>query len=501
MSRKENIPPHSSTPTIKSKPLINLLRGWPNPSLLPVDQLKKAANKALSDPEVWVPGLEYAPDPGYEPLRTSLAVWTVQIEKEEGIRPEEICITGGASQNLACLLASFADVGVTRAVWMAAPCYYLACPIFEDAGFGNKMRAVPEDEEGVDVKALEALLEEFDKGDDVGEHKAIKSPLPHRKHYRHLVYLVPTCSNPSGKTMGLKRRQDLVALARAFDALIICDDVYDFLQWPVLDSPNPPSPSSPSEHDDPVPLIKAILLPRLSDIDASLGPSRYDPPGKIFGHAISNGSFSKIAGPGTRTGWTHGTPDFVLGLSQTGATRSGGAASQLAATMLNEMLVNGDLDRWLSEVVRPGLQRRHAVLVKIIKEELGGLGCEIVNQEREEKVFGGYFVWVKLPEGVKAKEVAERAKSEENLVIAEGPLFEVAGDEDAAGFGGYLRLSFSWEEEEKMVEGVKRLGRVLRVMLVGDQGVEKRTEIVGLGEVGNGGSNKRGKGICYGQVY
>ncbi|KAK4222341.1 putative aminotransferase [Podospora fimiseda] len=478
---KENIPPSTTTTTtttreneVGGKPLINLLRGWPNPSLLPVNQLKKVANKVLTERNIWRDGLEYGPDPGYEPLRRRVAEWTGRYYGMS-VGREEICITGGASQNLACLLSSFSDAGYTRRVWMAAPCYFLACPIFEDAGL--KMRAVKEDEEGMDTGELRRLLEEFEKN-DMGEHKAIKSPGPHRKHYRHLIYLVPTCSNPSGKTMSLKRRKELVLVAREFNALVICDDVYDFLQWPVSSTDSSELPP---------------LLPRLSDIDASLGPSRHDPPGKFFGHAVSNGSFSKLAGPGTRTGWTHATADFVLGLSQTGATRSGGAASQLVATMLSEMLENGELDRWLTDVVRPGLKKRHGIITRAIKEELMEFGCEIVV---DIEVFGGYFCWVKLPEGKKAKEVADMAKIKENLIVAEGPLFEVAGDEDSARFGGNLRLCFSWEEEGRIVEGVKRLARVLKGMER-----ERRTEIVGLEEDGGMDKVKRGRGICYGQEF
>jgi hypothetical protein len=41
---------------------------------------------------------------------------------------------------------------------MVAPCYFLACRIFEDAGFGGRLRAVREDEEGVDVGELERGL-------------------------------------------------------------------------------------------------------------------------------------------------------------------------------------------------------------------------------------------------------------------------------------------------------------------------------------------------------
>ncbi len=61
---------------IEKKSPINLLRGWPNPSLLPVAQIKAATAAALSQPDVSTPGLLYGPDPGYEPLRESIGMAT-----------------------------------------------------------------------------------------------------------------------------------------------------------------------------------------------------------------------------------------------------------------------------------------------------------------------------------------------------------------------------------------------------------------------------------------
>jgi DNA-binding transcriptional MocR family regulator len=150
---------------------INLLRGWPAPALLPAAQLKSATEYILSDPEISVPVLQYGIDPGYQPLREEIARWlsgiynyqpafssSPQAEGEGSIRADEITITGGASQSLACILQSFTDPGYTRAVWAVAPCYFMACPIFEDNGFRGRLRAVPEDEGGVDVGSLEELL-------------------------------------------------------------------------------------------------------------------------------------------------------------------------------------------------------------------------------------------------------------------------------------------------------------------------------------------------------
>jgi DNA-binding transcriptional MocR family regulator len=147
------------TMSSRSQTQIDLLKGWPNPGLLPPNCLKEASETAFSDPRIWTPGLAYGPDDGYLPLRQELAKWLTNFyEPKEAIETGRICVTGGASQNLACLLQTFTDAIYTRNVWMVAPTYYLACRIFDDAGFAGKIRGVPEDEQGVDVEFLSQEL-------------------------------------------------------------------------------------------------------------------------------------------------------------------------------------------------------------------------------------------------------------------------------------------------------------------------------------------------------
>ncbi|KAI3553797.1 histone acetyltransferase E [Colletotrichum abscissum] len=445
---------------------INLLRGWPSPSLLPAAALSAAAVKTLADPAAYVPGLQYGPDPGYQPLRESIARWLAAFYPAVDPAPpsaaddattttvaaghhapdvRRICVTGGASQNLACILQSFTDPLYTKNVWMVAPCYFLACPIFADAGFDGRLKAVPEDDDGIDIEYLRKGLEAAGEGGDEHFKEAKK-----RKLYRHIIYLVPTCSNPTGKTMSLRRRHELVLLARKHDALLVSDDVYDFLQWPLS---TPPQPGYTAE----------MRIPRLVDIDRSLGVGDAS-----FGNAVSNGSFSKIVAPGVRTGWAEGSPAFAYGLSQTGSTCSGGAPSQLAAMMVAELLESGELQRQLDQETRPALARRHGAMMQAIAEYIQKpLGEGVVvrgSALKGAEVFGGYFVWFSLPEGMSSREVAVRAKETENLVIGHGAQFEVHGDEDAARFDREIRLCFSWEPEEDVVEGVKRLGAVLKAM-------------------------------------
>lgn len=99
--------------------------------------------------------------------------------------------------------------------------------------------------------------------------------------------------------MSLDRREGLVRLARQFDALLVTDDVYDFLQWP-------------SDYTDELKDPNHACAPRLVDVDRYLDGGPTDK----WGHAISNGSFSKLIGPGTRCGWAEATEKVAYGLSQ-----------------------------------------------------------------------------------------------------------------------------------------------------------------------------------------
>lgn len=127
--------------------------------------------------------------------------------------------------------------------------------------------------------------------------------------------------------------------------------------------------------------------------------------------------------------------------------------------------------------MRPGLQKRHALMLSTVKKELGPLGVRVIEDNRtgaerredQPALFGGYFLWLKLPDTVPftAKEVAERALEEEKLVVSPGENAEVSGEGEEAKirFPKHLRVCFSWEKEKDLVEGVERLGRVMRRMV------------------------------------
>lgn len=100
--------------------------------------------------------------------------------------------------------------------------------------------------------------------------------------------------------MSLGHREKLVRLARHYDALLVTDDVYDLLQWPS-------TPGDKATQTD------RAIVPRLVDVDRYLDGGPVDE----WGHALSNGSFSKLIGPGCRTGWAEASEKVAYGLSQT----------------------------------------------------------------------------------------------------------------------------------------------------------------------------------------
>ena len=136
------------------------------------------------------------------------------------------------------------------------------------------------------------------------------------------------------------------------------------------------------------------------------------------------------------------------------------------STFINDMLENGSLDRHIQETLLPAYSRRARALTAAIKQHLLPLGVTFVSNSETYSVLGGYFIWLKLPTTLNAKEITEIALKEQNLVVAEGELFAVPGNNLPENeLGHRLRLCFAWEKEEKLNEAVERLSGVIRSAL------------------------------------
>jgi DNA-binding transcriptional MocR family regulator len=98
-------------------------------------------------------------------------------------------------------------------------------------------------------------------------------------------------------------------------------------------------------------------------------------------------------------------------------------------------------------------------MIAAVETYLIPLGITLPQTKGE--MVGGYFIYLRLPAPLHAEEVAVSARDDENTIIAPGPIFAVYGDEGAVDLTRNVRLCFSWEAEDKLAEGIQRLGRVI----------------------------------------
>lgn len=140
---------------------------------------------------------------GYLPLKQSiLAHLTERLTLPT--RGQDLLITSGSTQGISLLMQVLLDTGDTIAT--EDPSFLFALPLF--ASLGIHLIGIKQDEEGIICSELEHAI----------QTKKIK-----------LLYLNPSYQNPTGKTMSLKRRKEIITLCENYHLPIIEDDVFSEL--------------------------------------------------------------------------------------------------------------------------------------------------------------------------------------------------------------------------------------------------------------------------------
>lgn len=161
---------------------IDLAQGSPALELLPMDLLTASFNALQLNGISADRMLDYGPSTGDDAVRKVIAEW---LYRRYGLpQPDlaRVCVTGGASQNLACILQCYASLGDTKAVYLATPTYYLVFDIFEDHGYADHLRGIPEDDQGLDVDLLETKMRADSLSWGAEEVKAPQDVVPVRTH-------------------------------------------------------------------------------------------------------------------------------------------------------------------------------------------------------------------------------------------------------------------------------------------------------------------------------
>ena len=214
---------------------------------------------------------------------------------------------------------------------------------------GAELTAVPLEDDGIDVAALERLLE---------------GGLRPR-----LIHVIPNFHNPAGCTLSLAKRERLVELAREYDFVIFEDDPYGELSF------------------------EGERLPTMFSLDTDRVT-----PGE--GHVVFASSFSKTIAPGVRIGYLIGPPPLIAQIT-TLAVNTYISPNMLAESIVYEFCRSGAINDSIEHVKRSLRERRDA-LVDALDRYIGEDASYVPPE-------GGYFLWVELPQAVDTKEMLAAA--------------------------------------------------------------------------------------------
>ena len=229
-------------------------------------------------------------------------------------------------------------------------------------------------------------------------------------HRPQFIYELPNFHNPAGTTLSLERRERLAEIARQYDLVIIEDDPYGELRF---------------EGEDITPIFR-------------LAPER----------TIYLSTFSKTLAPGIRLAYVVAPKPIIHRLVQAkqGADLHTGTFVQMVA---NDICQRGFLRQHVRRIRSVYRQRRDAMIEAM--EEF--FPAEVTWT----KPMGGLFLWPRAPEQINTRDLLQKAIAAK---VAYVPGFAFYPDE----LGGHhsMRLNFSNPTEEKIVEGIRRLGVAMK---------------------------------------
>ena len=223
------------------------------------------------------------------------------------------------------------------------------------------------------------------------------------------VYTVPNFGNPAGVTLSYERRERLVALCREASIPIVEDNPYGLLRF----------------EGEPLPALRTL-----------------DP-----GNVIYLGTVSKTFSPGVRVGWALAEQSVIQRLVLAKE------AADLCGSNLNMLVTErwfADEARWrgtLGDLVEIYRARRDAMLEAIEEHVPDGAMWTVPA--------GGFYVWVTLPPWIDTKALLAKAV-EHRVAYVPGTAFYP----DGRG-RDQLRLAFCYPTEERIREGIARLGALL----------------------------------------
>lgn len=339
--------------------IISFAGGIPDPSLFPVDAIRKAQDEILADRMLASQALQYSVSEGYLPLRR----WIVDFMGRNGVpcTVDNVLITCGSQQGLDFLGKLLISPGDTALV--EAPTYLGALQAFN----------------AYEPRYDRLLL---DGGNTTpAAYAGAAAAAGGRVKF---AYVVPDYANPTGITMSLDNRRKLLALAEELGIPVIEDSAYQALRF----------------DGEPVP---SILSLDCAANDGDIEKTR----------TVYCGTFSKTLVPALRVGWIVAATPLIHKLVLIKQ------AGDLHSSTLNQMVMARVAETTYEANVARAIAlygKRRGVMMAALEASMPK-GVEWTHPE------GGLFVWLTLPTGIDGAELLARAVAEERVAFVPGKAF------------------------------------------------------------------------------
>jgi 2-aminoadipate transaminase len=355
--------------------VMSLAAGEPALDCFPAAAFQDAVNRVLTDQAMtaW----RHGPSEGLASVRATLA-------GRFGGEAEHILLIAGAQQGLDLLARCLVDPG--DAVIIDRPGYLGAIQTFRTAG----ARLVGWDIVRGDLDELEDVL---------------------LRYRPKLIYTNPTHHNPTGTTLPIRTRRELLDLAARYRVPIVEDDTYRELG---LGAAAPPS-----------------LL-------------RLDTDHRVV---IGINTFSKMLAPGLRLGWISAVKPIIDQLALI-KQQADPHTQNLAQLVISELVRNGVFDRHLA-TLRTEHRRRRDAMVQALRKKVpvGRLNFSVPD--------GGMYLWCQLGPAVHARVVQEIAMRQSVMVVTGEPFYPDQGG------AGQLRICFTSQPPERAGRAAETIASAL----------------------------------------
>ncbi len=259
------------------------------------------------------------------------------------------------------------------------------------------------------ANSYEAVCKGVDSGEEGLDLADLEAKI--KKYRPKVLYCVPTFSNPTGRTYTAENRKAIAELTAKYGVVVIEDDPYSKLRF------------------------KGEYVPSMKSMDRA-------------GNVIFVSSFSKIISPGNRTGVACAEPELIRKME---ICKQG---TDLHTPNLSQMITYEYLRRGYLE---PDLKRA----VEIYGRKKACMSDAIARYMPEEfectDPDGGLFIWGRLPKGIDVLKIFPEA-IERKVAYIQGSVFFA----EPEGTENYIRLNYSYANDEQIDEGIKRLSGLFK---------------------------------------